>query len=78
MKKTVTINIASLAFYIDEDAYEELKKYQQKPIRTVAASAPAAKEQAPALKGIKVPKKIQAEKPKQFEFNPEPKKSDLI
>lgn len=30
MKKTVTINIASLAFYIDEDAYEELKKYQQK------------------------------------------------
>ena len=30
MKKTVTINIASVAFYIDEDAYEELKRYQQK------------------------------------------------
>lgn len=58
-----------------------VKKYQQKPIRTAAAaSAPAANEQAPApaLKEIKAPKKVQADKPKKFEFNPEPQKSDLI
>ncbi len=30
MKKTITINIAATAFFIDDDAYELLKKYQQK------------------------------------------------
>jgi phage shock protein PspC (stress-responsive transcriptional regulator) len=30
MKKTITINIAATAFFIDDDAYESLKKYQQK------------------------------------------------
>jgi len=30
MKKIITINIASTSFFIDEDAYEELKIYQQK------------------------------------------------
>lgn len=30
MKKTITINIAANAFFIDDDAYEVLKKYQQK------------------------------------------------
>ena len=30
MKKTITINIASTAFFIDDDAYEVLKSYQKK------------------------------------------------
>jgi phage shock protein PspC (stress-responsive transcriptional regulator) len=30
MKKTITINIAATAFFIDDDAYEALKQYQQK------------------------------------------------
>lgn len=49
-----------------------VKKYQQKPIRPVAATPASNKEQAPA------PKKVQADKPKKFEFNPEPQKSELI
>lgn len=55
-----------------------VKKYQQKPIRPVAATPASNKEQAPALKENKVPKKVQADKPKKFEFNPEPQKSELI
>jgi hypothetical protein len=56
-----------------------VKKYQQKPIRAVAASAPAIKEQAPGQKGNKATApKPQATKLKQFEFNPEPNKSELI
>ena len=30
MKRTISINIASIAFFIDEDAYEKLQKYQNK------------------------------------------------
>lgn len=30
MKKTITINIAATAFFIDDDAYDLLKRYQQK------------------------------------------------
>jgi len=55
-----------------------VKKYQQKPIRPVAATPAPNKEQAPALKENKAPKKVQADKPKKFEFNPEPQKSELI